>query len=160
MLSISHRYVYHAYSEPCICLFFDVRLTIASRKTATKSMSTELPQEQWGKTPATFHSQHYAESRTNRFTFCLAPASPRIIRCNHCFGMGGILSQGSGVGIRACANARATLEVICGLSLVTTAQRFPFYFHPPETVLQCERAGFDPKSNNPALSIPFRPPGW
>src|ERR1700722_19551211 len=45
-----------------------------------------------------------------------------------------ILSQGSGVGIRACANARATLEVICGLSLVTTAQRFPFYFHPPETV--------------------------
>src|SRR3984957_6683192 len=71
-----------------------------------------------------------------------------------------ILSQGSGVGIRACANARATLEVICGLSLVTTAQRFPFYFHPPETVLQCDRAGFDPKSNNPALSIPFRPPGW
>ena len=25
MLSFSHRYVYHAYSEPCICLFFDVR---------------------------------------------------------------------------------------------------------------------------------------
>ena len=88
MLSISHRYVYHAYSEPCICLFFDVRLTIASRKTATNRMSTELPQEHWRKTPATFHSQHYVEWRTNRFTLCLAPASPRIIRCNHCFGMG------------------------------------------------------------------------
>ena len=80
MLSFSHRYVYHACSEPCICLFFDVRLTIASRKTATKRMSTELPQEHWRKTPATFHSQHYVESRTNRFTFCSAPASPRIIR--------------------------------------------------------------------------------
>jgi hypothetical protein len=61
MLSFSQRYVYHAYGEPCICLFFDVRLTIASRKTATKRMSTELPQEHWRKTPATFHSQHYVE---------------------------------------------------------------------------------------------------
>src|SRR5580700_7307622 len=81
-----------------------------------------------------FHPRHYAESRTNSFTFCLAPASPRISRCNHCFGMGVNLvarlrRRHPGMRERA-----PTLEVRCGLSLVTTAQRFPFYFHPPETV--------------------------
>jgi|HubBroStandDraft_4_1064222.scaffolds.fasta_scaffold00851_14 hypothetical protein len=160
MLSFSHRHVYQAYSEPCICLFFDVGLAIASRKTATKRMSTELPQEQWGKTPAMFHPRHYAESRTNSFTFCLAPASPRISRCNHCFGMGVNLVARLR---RRHPGMRERARHFGGDMRIESSHngtKISFLFPSSRDRPHCDRAGFDPKSNNPALSIPFRPPGW